>query len=508
MAPFFKTWMPWLTGTVAMLTRAVTLAVGAARITGNIGRTHMPTRYSLLTLLLASNLQVPSTALVGATVIDGAGRTIPAATVIVSGDRIACVGSAAECPVPDGATRVEATGRFITPGLVDAHVHFSQTGWVDGRPDGLPAPAIYPYAETARALRANPERWLRSYLCTGITAVFDVGGHPWTTTLPARAERDPMGPHVRAAGPLITHAGPAALNVDTEIYTFLPMASSSDVQSSVAKLKAMGAQAVKVWYLAPPPARRAELEARMMEVGAAAKAAGLDLIVHATGLAEAKVALKAGAVLLVHSVEDRPIDDEFIALLSANRAVYAPTLIVGRNATRASVAIGLGQRVEIDDPGRCVDTATVEKIGIVEPLRTLIPEERRSVDAAFRRLEAVGARVALMGQNLQRVHASGNTVVVATDAGNPLTLHGPSIYTEMEAMQAAGVPAADIVVMATRNGARAMGREQDFGTLEPGRIADLLVLAEDPQKDVRAFRSLTHVMRAGRLHRQQDLAQR
>ncbi len=75
-------------------------------------------------------------------------------------------------------------------------------------------------------------------------------------------------------------------------------------------------------------------------------------------------------------------------------------------------------------------------------------------------------------------------------------------------MQAAGIPAADIVLMATRNGARAMGRAGDFGTLEAGRIADLLVLAEDPRTDVRAFRTLTHVMRAGRLHRQADLAQR
>jgi imidazolonepropionase-like amidohydrolase len=461
-----------------------------------------------LILLPLSSARAQSTALVGGTVIDGTGRSIPGATVVVTGDRIACVGSAAECPVPADATRIDATGRFITPGLVDAHVHFSQTGWVDGRPDGLPAPAIYPYAQTARALRANPERWFRSYLCSGITAVYDAGGHPWTTRLHARAERDPMAPHVRAAGPLITHAGRSALDVDDEIYTFLPMATSADVQSSVATLVRLGAQAVKVWYLAPPAPRRDELDARLMEVGAAARTAGLDLIVHATGLREAKVALRAGAVLLVHSVEDEPIDEEFLRLLTANRAAYAPTLTVGRNATRANVAIGLGLRFPIDDPGRCVDADTVAKIANVEPLRPLIPEPRRAVDVAFARLEAVGARAARIAENLRRVHASGNLIVVATDAGNPLTLHGPSIYQEMEAMQAAGIPPAEIVAMATRHGARAMGREGDFGTIEAGRIADLLVLAEDPRRDVRAFRSLTDVMRAGRLHRRSDLAQR
>jgi imidazolonepropionase-like amidohydrolase len=466
--------------------------------------------WSLAAVMFATNTAAAQiTALIGGTVVDGTGGPgIANAVVVVTGDRLTCIGIAAQCAVPSGATRVDVTGRFITPGLVDAHVHFSQTGWVDGRPDGLSAPLLYPYAETARALRANPARWYRSYLCSGITAVYDVGGHPWTTALPARAETNPMAPHVRAAGPLITHASRSALNVDEEVYTFLPMATSAEVQSSVARLKGMGATAVKVWYLAPSSARREELDARMLEVGAAARAAGLDLIVHATGLREAKVALRAGAVLLVHSVEDQPVDQEFLGLLAANRAIYAPTLVVGRNATRASVSIALGIRFPVDDPGACVDSNTVAKVANIEPLRQLIPEERRSPDVAYRRLENVGARGVVMAENLRRVHAAGRTIATATDAGNPLTLHGPSIFSEMEAMQAAGLSAADIVVMSTRNGALAMGRAGDFGTLEKGKIADLLVLVEDPRVDVRAFRSRTHVMRAGRMYLQTALAQR
>ena len=454
----------------------------------------------------AAGAAAQSTALIGGTVMDGTGKpAIERAVVVVTGDRLTCVGSAAQCPVPSGAQRVDVAGRFLTPGLVDAHVHFSQTGWVDGRPDGLPAPLIYPYGETSRALRANPARWYRSYLCSGITAVYDVGGHPWTTALPANAEKDPMAPHVRAAGPLITHAPRTNLMVDDTLYTFLPMATSADVQASVAKLKAMGSSAVKVWYLAPQVARRDELDARMMEVGAAAKAAGLDLIVHSTGLREAKVALRAGAVLLVHSVEDLPVDQEFLDLLLKNSATYAPTLVVGRNATRASVSIGLGVRFPIDDPGGCVDANTVAKVNNVEPLRALLSEDRRSPEVGYRRLEAAGARGVVMAENLRRVFAAGGRIATATDAGNPLTLHGPSIYNEMEAMQAAGLSAPDVLMMSTRNGAQAMGRSKDFGTLEAGKLADLLVLAEDPRVNVRAFRSLTQVMRGGQLHQQSAL---
>lgn len=466
-------------------------------------------RIAAALLLTSSTAIAQSTALVGATVIDGTGNAgVPNAVVIVTRDRLTCVGTLAQCPMPAGATRVDVTGRFVTPGLVDAHVHFSQTGWVDGRPDGLSAPALYPYAETARALRANPARWYRSYLCSGITAVYDVGGHPWTTALPAQAERDSMAPHVRAAGPLLTHAPRGALRVDDEIYTFLPMATSADVRTSVATLKAMGASAVKVWYLAPSAALQSDLDARLSEVGAAARAAGLDLIVHATELRGAKAALRAGAALLVHSVEDEPMDDEFLSLLQTTRAVYAPTLLVGRNGVRAFASIILGTRYPIDDPGRCVDSNTVAKTAHVAPLRALIPDLTRASARVLRGLDDVDVRSAVMADNLRRVHAAGATIVVATDAGNPLVFHGPSIFSEMEAMQAAGLSAADIVVMATRNGAQAMGRLKDVGTLEAGKLADLLVLREDPRADVRAFRSLTHVMRGGRLHPQAALAQR
>ncbi len=80
-------------------------------------------------------------------------------------------------------------GLWITPGLVDAHVHFCQTGWADGRPDAFDVRERYPYEEVEADLRAHPERFFRSYLCSGVTAVFDVGGYPWTLDLRARGPR-------------------------------------------------------------------------------------------------------------------------------------------------------------------------------------------------------------------------------------------------------------------------------------------------------------------------------
>ena len=449
------------------------------------------------------------TAIVGGTVIPGDGSPpLENATVVVENGRIECVGPASECSVPPGAERVDASGRFVAPGLVDAHVHFSQTGWIDGRPDGLTAPDIYPYLETSKALEADPGRWHRSYLCTGITAVFDVGGHPWTTQLPSASEDDPDAAHVRAAGPLITHATRTALMADDEHYTFLPMDTPEEVRSSVERLVAMGSSAVKVWYLRPPAARQEELDERLMQVGDEARSAGLELIVHATSLREAKMALRAGATLLVHSVQDVFVDDEFLQLLLANDATYAPTLVVGANWTRAVAAFTLDLAPAVDDPGGCVDPGTLDKLEDTAALQALLPAGRRNPEGIFRRFERGGASAFVMAENVRRVHAAGGRVATATDAGNPMTLHGPSIYTEMEALHAAGIPPEEIVVMSTRNGAIAMDRDDDFGTLEAGKIADLILLEEDPTQDIAAFRSLTHVMRAGVLRAQEELAWR
>jgi imidazolonepropionase-like amidohydrolase len=111
----------------------------------------------------------------------------------------------------------------------------------------------------------------------------------------------------------------------------------------------------------------------------------------------------------------------------------------------------------------------------------------------------------MMAANLKRVHAAGIPIAMGTDAGNPLTLHGPSVYLEMEAMVAAGLTPTDVLVAATRTSAAAMGRSKDLGTLERGKIADLVVLDADPLADIRNLRRVRQIMRGGKLHERSAL---
>jgi imidazolonepropionase-like amidohydrolase len=434
----------------------------------------------------------PPRALVGATLVDGTGAPpVRDAVVLMRDGRIECAGPRAACPVPAGVDTVDLAGHWIAPGLVDAHVHFSQTGWVDGRPDALDARDRHPYEEVVAGLRARPEHFGRSYLCSGVTAVFDVGGYPWTLELPAWAEPRSDMPRVAAAGPLLSTLD-HWVNVPGE-RQFLYMKDGDTTRQGARYLAARGADALKVWYITGERSD-AELAPLIQAAGEEARSRKLPLIVHATDLAEAKSALRAGANLLVHSVEDRPVDAEFLELARKNGTVYCPTLTVRGGYVRTFESAARDQAPAVDDPNGCVDPETRARLAGTPGL---------ALPAGFtaERLARYGERSAqeekTAAANLRKVLEAGIPIALGTDAGNPLTLHGPAIYAEAEALQAAGLTPMQVLVAATRNAALAMGRQADLGTVEKGKLADLVVLAADPTADIKNLRQLRHVVRGG-----------
>jgi imidazolonepropionase-like amidohydrolase len=431
----------------------------------------------------------PPRALKGGTLVDGTGAPpVADAVVLLRDGKIECAG--ADCAVPDGVAVTDVSGLWITPGLVDAHVHFSQTGWADGRPDAIDVRALYPYEKVAADLKANPERFFRSQLCSGVTSVFDVGGFAWTVAMGKRAHDDSRAPRVAAAGPLLSTLD-FWLNLPAE-RQFIHLKDSDAARAGVRYLAAQGADAVKVWYIVTADLPVQASAPSVLAAGEEARKAGLPLIVHATGLAEAKVALRAGAKLLVHSVDDLPVDDEFLALARKSGAFYCPTLTVMDGYVRLEQAAASKTAPAVDDPNGCVDPATLARVA---ESASLTPPESADEFAAFRK--RVAAANAVSRANLKRVAEAGIPIAMGTDAGNPLTLHGPSVYAEMEAMQAAGLTPIQVLVASTRGGALAMGVERVTGTVEKGKAADLLVVAADPTADIANLRKVKFVARAG-----------
>jgi len=437
---------------------------------------------------------VPAFALTHATVVDGTGRPpLRDATVVMRDGKVACVGT---CTVAADVEVVDARGRWIVPGLVDAHVHYSQTGWADGRPDALDLRERFPYDSTVAVLEAHPERFFRSYLCAGVTATFDVGGYPWTWALRARAEASNAAPHVAAAGPLLSTLD-HWLNVPAA-RQFVFMSSDSATLAGARMMVHNGSDAIKVWYLVESTSPdTAQFKARLRVAAAEARRGGIPLIVHATDLWQAKDALRAGARLLVHSVDDRPVDDEFIALAKQAGATYTPTLTV-----TDGYGMLLGRRFDRTGvPMECVDPDTRHRAALTDSLPA-DPRFTPEVMARYRQREATLRQT--MYANLRRVRDAGIPIAMGTDAGNPLTLHGASVYREMEAMAEAGMTPMEVLVASTRTAARAMGRA-DIGTLEPGKLADLVVLDGDPLASVTNLRRVRLVARGGEIWTREEL---
>ena len=438
----------------------------------------------------------PPLAIVGGTLVDGSGRApVRDAVVVLRGGRIECAGPRASCAVPAGIDTIDARGLWITPGLIDAHVHYSQTGWADGRPDALDLRKRYPYERTVAERREHPEWFHRAWLGSGVTSVFDVGGFAWSIDLQRATRDDTRAPRVAAAGALISTV-PHWLNLVSE-RQIVHVEGDSAARAMVRDLHARGAAAVKVWFIVDP-SRDFDAMARMVTAaGEEARTVGLPLIVHATGLREAKAALRAGAKLLVHSVWDQPVDEEFLTLARERGTIYCPTLTVLDGYVRLVDAVRTGKEPRIDDPLGVVDSVTRARV-------VSTPAVARDLGAVARPRVGVEDRSRTMAANLKRVRDAGIPIATGTDAGNPLTLHGPSIFAEMEAMQAAGMKPMEVLVASTRGGARAMGREAEVGTIEPGKLADLVLLGADPTRSAANFRRLRWVVRGGVARRAEE----
>lgn len=430
----------------------------------------------------------------GGTLLDGTGGApVEDAVVVVEAGMVRAAGRASEVDLegaaPEGAHVLDARGRWIVPGLVDAHVHYSQTGWFDGRPDAADVRGDHPYPATVRRLKTTPEPYFRAYLCSGVTATFDVGGYPFTRELQLRGEQDPRVPHVAAAGALLSTVD-FWLNLPDQ-RQFVFMSDSTTVRETVASHAMLGSAAVKVWYITPGSWGEADWErfsGLVHLAGEEAERHGLPLIAHATGLREAKDALRAGARMLVHSVWDEPVDEAFLRLAREAEVFYVPTLMVGAGYTDMYLEKTVA---ELPYPADCVDEETREKLGAGIP-DSLVPPSLRGRDELPEDPELERAI-----ENLRRVHDAGITVATGTDAGNPGTLHGPSIHREVELMARAGMSAGEVLVASTRNAAAAMGRGDGLGTLEPGRAGDLLILEADPRADVRNLRRIHRVVKGG-----------
>jgi imidazolonepropionase-like amidohydrolase len=435
------------------------------------------------------------TAIVGASVVhphrDGAGAVARDHTVVIDGTRIQAVGPSSSTPVPRGAKVIDGKGKWVVPGLVDAHVHFFQSGNLYTRPDAADFNRWMPYEKEVRRNKARLAVTFRTWLASGVTSVVDVGGPFWNFDVREAARKSPAAPRVAVAGPLLSMVDRKALDLGDP--PIIKVGTVDEARALVARELERKPDFIKVWFIHRLGDDLAAQEAIVRAAADLAHAAGVRLAVHATELVVAKAALRAGADFLVHSVEDQPVDDEFIALARGNQAIYCPTLFVtqGYRLALSNTWKPTAEERRLADPeivAAMDDLAEIPKDRIPERVAKLMASPPPPKPPA----------VAM--QNLRKVWDAGIPVAMGTDAGNIGTLHGPSVFREMALMAEAGLSPLQVLRSATVNGAKAMGMERDIGTIEAGKFADLVVLDADPLASVGNLARIAHVFKDGRRH--------
>ncbi len=456
-------------------------------------------------LLLWSTLAAAAPVLVinGATLIDPSKTGDEAVrrdtTILVSDGRIQLAGSGITLELPQGAQVIDARGKWVVPGLVDSHVHFFQSGNLYTRPDAADFNAAMPYAKEDARNRARLEATFKVWLASGVTGVVDVGGPFWNFQVRKQAAALPIAPHVAVAGPLISMVSRPQLDLGDP--PIIGVDSPEAARALVARQLPLEPDWIKVWFIHRPGDDLAAQEAIVKAAGDAAHAAGLRLAVHATELVVAKAALRAGADMLVHSVFDAPVDEEFLALAKSRDVLYCPTLFVTQGYPLA--LSGLWRPTPIE-----ARRADPEVLAAMDDLDGIPPEQRpERVAKLVARAAAPGVTADVIAppprigmDNLRRVAEAGITVVMGTDAGNIGTLHGPSIHREMALMLEAGLTSLEILRSATVNGARALGMEGEVGRIAPGLHADLVILDADPLADVGNLAKVYRVVKGGVVH--------
>lgn len=412
-------------------------------------------------------------ALVGGTVVDGTGNLpVENAVIIISEEKIVAIGTRDRVPIPAHARVINADNTWIIPGLIDAHVHFAQSGDLYTRPDAIDLRSVRPYADEVAWLKKRIPYTMSRYICSGVTSVVDFGGSLWTLDLKKRFRNDKNAPRISACGPLLSTYVPEELTISDP--PIIALGTPEQARAHVRQFINQGAELIKIWFL------NKGTDALLMSIKATideAHAHNTRVVVHATEKAIAQIAIDAGADILAHSVRDEILDSEFIDLLKKKDIIYIPTFQVNEGYHEV-----LNGQIKLND---------IEKsCGDAEVIATWdeLPEPQGE------NLE----NGAVAKENLRRVANAGIKIAAGSDAGNIGTLHGPALHREMELMVEAGLSPMRVLVAATRDAAFVVDKQPLVGTLESGKLADLVILEGNPLADIRNLSKIKMVIKNGK----------
>jgi imidazolonepropionase-like amidohydrolase len=379
-------------------------------------------------------------AIVGAILIDGrGGPPLPDSVVIVRGNRILTVGRRASVGIPAGAEVFDANGLTLLPGLLDSHFH------IDGD-DKLPS----------------------LYLTHGITTLRDPG--QWTEAYDMARKGAAPVPRLFLCGPHLD-SPPAAYPLDSYI-----VRDAEETRLAVNRFANDGASAIKVYFRLPLALIRVATET--------AHARGLTVTSHLE-IVDATDAIRAGVDGVEHATSFGT------ALLPVREAEKYRQAVLADNNARREGRYQLWSKVDLDSArAKAVIKLVVERGTVVSP--TLAVFERQSGDKgttemhvrAFKQMEAF----------VGRAFRAGARVVVGSHSDVPHAKRGWAYQRELELLVESGLTPMQAIVAGTLENARFFRAADRLGSIEPGKLADLVLLEGNPAKNISDMRRIKRVM--------------
>jgi imidazolonepropionase-like amidohydrolase len=426
-------------------------------------------------------------------------KFVPNQTVIINDDIISQVEPSANIEIPSNALVIDGSGKFLIPGLTDAHVHFSQTGGLYTRPDAMDLQKVKPYRDEINWSHEHMEEVLRHYLRNGITSVIDIGTTPNFQKQRVLFKDATYSPDIYMSGPLLTTYEPDVFKKFNDDNPFNLVTSIEGAREMVRKQLAYHPDFIKIWYIVGMDTSDLEVSAQnylpiIKAIIDEAHNNNIRIAIHATELLTARLSVENGCDYLVHSIDDKLLPDDFIQLLKKKNTILCPTLNVHDGYVKT-----FGHRLQFSKYElRNGDPFHIGSLLDLQHLRdsTLVTNYKAYANSA-QEIASSNQTNATMSANLKKLTDAGITIATGTDAGNIGTLHAASYFAELKTMQSSGMTNWQILQASTLNGAKVLGKETEFGSINKGKIANLVLLNADPVDDLENITKIYRVINKG-----------
>ena len=462
----------------------------------------------LLTLLISSFSVLSQTYITNVTVIDvEKQKLVPNQTVVITNDKITNIQNSKKIKIPAKANVIDGTGKYLAPGLTDAHIHFFQNGGLYSRPDAIDLRKFMPYDQEIALTKSSMEDKLRRYLQNGITSVIDVGATNSFLKQRNDFKDATFAPTIYITGPLATTYEPKVYENLHDDEPFNLTKTIEDGIKSVQNQLLYKPDFIKIWYIVGTDGLSVEASARknlpiVKAIIDEAHKNNLKVAVHATERITAQLAVENGADFLVHSVDDEILKPEFIQLLKTKKTILCPTLVVHDGYVKT-----FGQTLDFNfhdltksDPFQLGSLVDLKHIADTTLINTY---KRRMNSKAVAESTVQENNICLV--NLKKLVDAGVTIATGTDAGNIGTLHASSYLAELKAMQKSGMTNWQILVASTINGAKVLDKESEFGSVAINKKANLILLDENPIVNLENVTKINKVINKGVVFNPNDL---